>query len=191
MCRQAEQAGHTGVCLGRGAALNISPARSTGCASSRCLLPSAALWEDVSSPHAADPRCCRTGMDRAVRSFAGHTSSVVSQLEAVCSLSVPHLYAFSSWHFPVARGAHTAPSCVSLSVLNSLQGSRLGGLTGLTVLRGGLSTAGMRALHSSPISIPGMRAALFWWWCQSNHSCAVGDKEVQRSAAQPTFNECL
>lgn len=142
MCRQAEQAGHTGVCLGHGAALNISLARSTGCASSRCLLPSAALWEDVSSPHAADPRCCRTGMDRAVRSFAGHTSSVVSQLEAVCSLSVPHLYAFSSWHFPVARGAHTAPSCVSLSVLNSLQGSRLGGLTGLTVLRGGFPQQG-------------------------------------------------
>lgn len=83
---------------------------------------------------------------------------------------------------------------VSLSVMNiliSIEGNRLGGLVGLTRVQGGAFHGKDESFIFIPYQHPRHECSSFWWWCQSNHSYPVVEKEVHRSAAQPTLNECL
>lgn len=121
MCRQVEQAGHTGVCLGRGITVNISITRSVGYAASCFLFPSAALW----SWH---------GCGKMLFSSSAHTPhylAVVKQVQpmlseeflwiykyfdqrwltAACCLLVPHLRACFQWCFPVQYSTFSVCFC--------------------------------------------------------------------------------
>lgn len=197
MCWQVEQAGHTGVCLGCGITVNISITRSVGYGICCFLFPSpkcsvtdpARRWEDTAlqvSPHATASRCYTTGIDSSCfwRRFSRYATALTRGSWRLCAtlwllISMPPcsgVFSFSTTHLVWV-------SLSGVNILNRVKGSRLG-------YRG--------AFHSKdesfifiPYQHPRHECSSFWWWCQSNHSYPVVEKEVRRSAAQPTLDECL
>lgn len=74
-------------------------------------------------------------------------------------------------------------SLSGVNILSSVKGSRLG-------YRDAFHGKDERFIFI-PYQHPRHECSSFWRWCQSNHSYPVMEKEVRRSAAQHTFDECL
>lgn len=88
------------------------------------------------------------------------------------------------------HGSHRSFLCFSFCFKQS-SGEQAGRAHAANSVTGGAFHSRDESFAFIPYQHPRHESTSFWWWCQSNHSCAVGDKEVQRSAAQPTLNECL
>lgn len=95
---------------------------------------------------------------------------------------------FAAFSCCTRHGSHRSFLCFSFCFKQS-SGEQAGRAHGANSVTGGLSTAGMRALHSSPISIPGMRAALFGGGVKAIIPVQLGIKKYREVLpSQPLMN---